>query len=44
MGFRGNWVVRKGGLREDKDHGNLVVEKHSYDGILKRFPFYSFPY
>ncbi len=39
MGFRGNWLVRDGILREEEDRWELIVEKRSYDILLQRSPF-----
>lgn len=38
-GFRGNWLVREGILREEEDRWNLTIEKRSYDILLERSPF-----
>lgn len=38
-GFRGNWLVREGVLREAKDHWSLTVEKRPYDILLMKSPF-----
>jgi hypothetical protein len=38
-GFRGNWLVRDGLLRETEDSWELVVEKRPYDLLLDRLPF-----
>lgn len=38
-GFRGNWLVRKGILRDESDHWHLTVEEQPYDILLNRAPF-----
>lgn len=38
-GFRGNWLVRNGILREQEDRWELIVEKRSYDLLLQKSPF-----
>ena len=38
-GFRGNWLVRDGILREMEDRWELVVEKRSYDILMQKSPF-----
>ena len=38
-GFRGNWLVRDGLLREDDERWTLEVEKRPYDLLLDRLPF-----
>lgn len=38
-GFRGNWLVRDGFLKEEEDHWELTVEKRAYDILLNRSPF-----
>jgi hypothetical protein len=38
-GFRGNWLVREGVLREAKDRWELIVEKRAYDILLIKSPF-----
>ena len=38
-GFRGNWLVRDGILREEEDHWTLTVEKRAYDILLNKSPF-----
>ncbi|WP_248798717.1 contractile injection system tape measure protein [Pseudomonas sp. MWU13-2105] len=40
-GFRGNWLVREGFLKEDSDGWTLAVERRPYDVLLARSP-YSF--
>ncbi len=39
MGFRGNWLVRDGILRETENHWELTVEKRAYDVLLIKSPF-----
>jgi hypothetical protein len=39
QGFRGNWLVRNGVLREKEDSWNLTVEKRPYDVLLIKSPF-----
>lgn len=38
-GFRGNWLVREGILREEEDRWTLVVDKKAYDILLTQSPF-----
>ncbi len=38
-GFRGNWLVRDGILRETEAHWELTVEKRAYDILLQHSPF-----
>lgn len=38
-GFRGNWLMRNGILRETEDIWELFIEKRSYDLLLERCPF-----
>lgn len=38
-GFRGNWLVRKGILKETNDKWDLFVEKQVYDILLSKAPF-----
>ncbi len=38
-GFRGNWLVREGILRETEERWELTVEKRAYDILLTRSPF-----
>ena len=38
-GFRGNWLVRDGILREEEDRWELLVEKRSYDILMLKSPF-----
>ena len=38
-GFRGNWLVRDGILRETEDRWELTVEKRVYDVLLIKSPF-----
>jgi hypothetical protein len=38
-GFRGNWLVRNGILREESDRWELNVEKRTYDILIQRSPF-----
>jgi hypothetical protein len=38
-GFRGNWLVREGILRETEDRWELTVEKRAYDILLMKSPF-----
>jgi hypothetical protein len=38
-GFRGNWLVRDGVLREEEDRWMLIVEKRSYDILMHKSPF-----
>ncbi len=38
-GFRGNWLVRNGILREESDRWELNVEKRSYDILINQAPF-----
>lgn len=38
-GFRGNWLVREGILREEEDRWELVVEKRAYDILMNKSPF-----
>jgi Contractile injection system tape measure protein len=38
-GFRGNWLVRDGILKEQDDQWELIVSKRSYDIMLNRSPF-----
>ena len=38
-GFRGNWLVREGILREEEDRWTLTVEKKAYDILMLKSPF-----
>ena len=38
-GFRGNWLVREGLLKEQEDHFELIVEKRPYDLLINQSPF-----
>lgn len=38
-GFRGNWLVRDGLLREMEDRWELTVDKKGYDILINRYPF-----
>ncbi len=38
-GFRGNWLVRDGILREEEDRWELLVEKRGYDILMLKSPF-----
>jgi len=38
-GFRGNWLVREGMLRESEDRWELIVEKKPYDLLINKSPF-----
>ncbi|SEE65123.1 hypothetical protein SAMN04487765_3599 [Tenacibaculum sp. MAR_2010_89] len=38
-GFRGNWLVRDGLLREEDDRWELIIEKRPYDVLLIKSPF-----
>lgn len=38
-GFRGNWLVRDGILRETEDRWELTVEKRAYDILMLKSPF-----
>lgn len=38
-GFRGNWLVREGVLREEEDRWSLTIEKRAYDILLTQSPF-----
>ncbi len=38
-GFRGNWLVREGVLKEEEDRWELTVEKRSYDILMQKSPF-----
>lgn len=38
-GFRGNWLVREGILREEPDRWTLTVEKRAYDILMLKSPF-----
>ncbi|WP_299767687.1 contractile injection system tape measure protein [uncultured Dokdonia sp.] len=38
-GFRGNWLVREGILREEEDKWILSVEKRAYDILMLKSPF-----
>lgn len=38
-GFRGNWLMRNGILRETEENWDLFIEKRSYDLLLERCPF-----
>lgn len=38
-GFRGNWLVRDGMLKEEEDRWELTVEKRSYDILMNKSPF-----
>ena len=37
-GFRGNWLVRQGSMRELADHWELIVETKPYDLLLQQAP------
>lgn len=36
VGFQGNWLVRGGTLTEKSEHWDLVVERRSYDILIRR--------
>lgn len=38
-GFRGNWLVRDGILKEEEDKWTLIVEKRAYDILINQSPF-----
>ncbi|MDD5754111.1 MAG: contractile injection system tape measure protein [Methylococcales bacterium] len=38
-GFRGNWLIRNGLLRQNEGRWDLVVEKRPYDLLLQSSPF-----
>lgn len=38
-GFRGNWLVRAGMLKEQEDNFELTVEKKAYDLLINQSPF-----
>lgn len=38
-GFRGNWLVRDGILREEVERWTLTVEKRAYDILMLKSPF-----
>jgi hypothetical protein len=38
-GFRGNWLIRDGLLRETEENWEVIVEKRPYDLRLDRLPF-----
>lgn len=38
-GFRGNWLVRDGLIRETEEHWQLTIEKRAYDILLGKSPF-----
>jgi len=38
-GFRGNWLIRDGILKEEEDYLELTVEKRAYDLLIQRSPF-----
>ena len=38
-GFRGNWLVREGSLKEKAEYWDLTVEKRAYDVLITRAPF-----
>lgn len=38
-GFRGNWLVRDGKLKENEERWELTVEKRAYDLLLNQLPF-----
>jgi hypoxanthine-DNA glycosylase len=38
-GFRGNWLVRDGSLRELEDRWELTVDKRAYDVLINQSPF-----
>ncbi|WP_046744088.1 contractile injection system tape measure protein [Kordia zhangzhouensis] len=38
-GFRGNWLVREGVLKETEDRWELLVEKRPYDILMLKSPF-----
>ena len=38
-GFRDNWLIRDGILKEEEDYLELTVEKRAYDLLMERSPF-----
>ncbi len=38
-GFRGNWLIRDGIIREENDRWNLIIEKRAYDILIQQAPF-----
>ncbi|MBL0358426.1 MAG: hypothetical protein IPP72_16895 [Chitinophagaceae bacterium] len=38
-GFRGNWLVRDGQLKESDEYWQLLVDKKSYDVLIGKLPF-----
>lgn len=38
-GFRGNWLIREGILKEEQDYWELTVEKRAYDLLISKSPF-----
>lgn len=38
-GFRGNWLVRDGILKEFEDRWELIVDKRAYDILIHKSPF-----
>lgn len=38
-GFRGNWLIREGLLREFEERWELTVKKRAYDLLISRSPF-----
>lgn len=38
-GFRGNWLLRNGILKEGPDNWELIIEKMAYDILLEKAPF-----
>ncbi len=38
-GFRGNWLVREGLLKEQEGYFELIVEKRPYDLLINQSPF-----
>ena len=38
-GFRGNWLVRDGILKEDPEKWDITVERRAYDVLLNYAPF-----
>ncbi|WGH75709.1 contractile injection system tape measure protein [Tenacibaculum tangerinum] len=39
-GFRGNWLVREGLLKEEEERWQLTVEKRPYDVLMLKSPFF----
>ena len=39
QGFRVNWLLREGLLKETEEHWELTVEKKGYDILMNRLPF-----